>query len=296
MAADFATLLRTLARRRVALAVFAVAVVVAALSRHVLHIPFARFTEPPMIVAGFVLGLWALLTMRARSAKIAALEAQAVRLADAVQGFGGRIEAWLVATLQTDELEAEALRRALVDRHTALVAAIRAHLSGRDPHDDTVVHAMTREKERKGRHGAALLLHLGTLQREAIAEAQRRGFLGEVRLLALDDALCTLSTVTPIASSPASQAPSAAGHGQPFGPSAGGHGQPFGPSAGGLALCVLTAAWASLQVLGSSQRLMVVAAGALAGITLIAFEAFASAPITADDDPRIKTLASVIEG
>ena len=285
MAADFAMLLRTLARRRVTLAIFAIAVVVAALSRHVLHIPFARFTEPPMIVAGFVLGLWALLTMRARSAKIAALEAQAVRLADAVQGFGGRIEAWLVATLQTDELEAEALRRALVDRHTALVAAIRAHLSGRDPHDDTVVHAMTREKERKGRHGAALLLHLGTLQREAIAEAQRRGFLGEVRLLALDDALCTLSTVTPIASSPASQARSAAGLGQPF-----------GPSAGGLALCVLTAAWASLQVLGSSQRLMVVAAGALAGITLIAFEAFASAPITADDDPRIKTLASVIEG
>ena len=268
-------LVHTLRRRRIAWSILAVAVVVAALSRHVLHIPFARFTEPPMIVAGVVLAIWAMMTMRARRAKLAVLEAQAVRLADAAQSFGGRVEAWLVATVQPDELEAEALRRAIVDRHTALVAAIRAHLGGRDPHEDTVVQAMTREKELKGRHGAALLLHLGTLQREAIAEAQRRGFLGEARLLALDEALFTLSTVAPITSMR-------------------GYSHTSTPPAD-LALGALSAAYAALLVLGSSQRLMAVAAGTLAGVALLAFEAFASAPLSADDDPRVQALASVIE-
>jgi len=268
----FSGIVRTLQRRRVALAILAVASVIAALSRHVLHLRIATFVEPPMIVCGFLLIVWAMLAARARATQIGLLDAQAVRLAHAVTGFGGRVEAWLVATLQAEELEAEALRRAVVDRHTALVAAVRAHLAGRDPHDDTVVQAMTREKERKGRHGAALLLHFGTLQREALAEAQRRGFLGEARLLALDDALVTLSTVTPIDTTPRATSPIA------------------------LALTVFTTAYTALLVLGASQRLMVVATGSLAGLALITFEAFASAPITAEDDPRSSTLASIIEG
>jgi hypothetical protein len=252
------------ARRRHGLAAFAVALVAAALSGHLLHLPLAHMTAAPQLALVVVTVAWSVLVAQARVRQREALEREATRLADAAHDFGVRAEAWLTASVQGDELEAEALRRAVVDRHTALVAGVRAHLEGLDPHDDNVVQAMTRETERKGRHGQAVLLHLAALQREALAECQRRGLLGEARLFALDEQLTTLSGVRPFSPEP--------------------------PTAAERALAIVTATAACVLVLGASERLSTTLVGALAGLGLLAFEAVASSPLGAD--PRIARLAS----
>jgi len=256
--------LGVLRRRAVALAVVGLALVVAALSRHVLGLQLPRIHEPPLILCGLTLAGWALFALGWRTTRARTLAHEAASLRAHALGFGARVEAWLVAANASDELEAEALRRAVLDRHTALVAALRAHLAGRDPSEDHVVQAMTRPAERHGRHQAALLLHLATLQREALAEAQRRGFLGEARLLALDDALHALSTAHPL--------------------------EPRRTALPERALALLMPTYASLMLLLSSQRLTLVLAAALAALTLVALEAFASEPIA---DPRVEVLTTL---
>lgn len=221
-----------------------------------------------VIVGGVVVTTWIAWQQRRREQERAALALEATRLAEAAQRFGARVEAWLVATMPNDELEAEALRRTVVERHMALVAAIRAHLEGRDPHEDTVVQAMTREKERKGRHGPALLQQFAALQREALTEAQRRGFFGEARLLVLDEALFTLSAVRP------REAPKV--------------------DIAAKVLAYVVPTYAALLVLSTSQRLNAIFVGAAVGAALILFEALTSQP--EGPDPRIAALAAVIEG
>ncbi len=254
-----------LSRRWPSLAVFLGAVVFGALAWPVFSIPLPRAGVEP-VAAAVALAAWILAVWHARAARLSALEAEANRLWDAALAFGSRAEAWLVAASPADELEAEALRRAVIDRHSALVAAARAHLAGRDPHDDTVVQAMTREHERKGRHGTQLLQHLAALQREALSEATRRGLLGESRLIALDDALFLLSTVQPLTPSPPSLAARAL---------------PIANTLLGVALAI-----------GSAQRLSTLVIGAFAGLLFIVFEAFASAPLGPADDPRSARLAA----
>lgn len=254
-----------LTRRWPSLAVFVLAVIFGALAWPVLSLPLPRAGIEP-VAAAVALAAWILVVWHARAARLTALEAEASRLWDAAIVFGSRAEAWLVATSTAEELEAEALRRAVVDRHSALVAATRAHLKGRDPHEDTVVQAMTRDSERKGRHGAQLLLHLATLQREALSEAARRGLIGESRLIALDDALSSLSTVQPLTPSP--------------------------PSLAARALTIANTLLAVMLVLGSAQRLSTLAIGAFAGLVFIAFEAIAGAPLGPADDPRSARLAA----
>lgn len=251
-------------RRAVTLALVGLALGVAALSGHVLHLAMPRLYEPPILLGGLGLVAWAALSLHRRTTRLATLGREAERLRVAALGFGARVEAWLVPATSTDELEAEALRRAVVDRHTALVAALRAHLAHAEPSEDHVVQAMTRANERHGRHGAALLLHLATLQREALAEAQRRGFLGEARMVALDDALLTLSTTAPL---PAHR-----------------------PALPERVLAVLAPTSAAGLLLVCSQRLALVIAAAIAALSLVALEAFASEPLP---DPRIDTLTSL---
>jgi len=252
--------------RKAALALIALAAVVAALSRHVLHWPLPALDEPPMLVAALALSVWALAAWLERAAALRALRVEAQGLREAALVFGARAEAWLVAGGSADELEAEGLRRGVVDRHSAIVAAVRAHLLGLDPSKDAVVEAMTHAGERQGRHGHALVLHLAVLQREALTAVQRRGFLGETRLLALDDALLRLTSSVPVVAK---------------------------TSAPNLLLGGLTSAYAVLLLLVTSQRLALVGATSLAVAALVGFELLATRPIALADDPRPDALTAL---
>lgn len=246
-----------LRRRALSVAVVGIALAVAALSRHVLGWSLPRLGEPPLVIGGVLLGAWCLLALHGRTQRAHRLEREAAALRAHALGFSARVEAWLVPTTSADELEAEALRRAALDRHAALVAATRARLAGLDPGADPVVQAHTRPAERQGRDGAALIEHLAALQREALAEAQRRAFLGEASQVALDDALLALSTAAP-RSHPRAALPE-------------------------RTLALLTPIYSALLLLYTSQRLALVGVTALVALALVALEAFASEPIP---DPR----------
>lgn len=250
-------------RRPIAVIAVLAALALAALARPVLGISLPRLSEPSLVVTGLVVVAWASLAAFARARRVATLDREAHALAVAALGFGARVEAWLVGS-SGGELEAEALRRSILDRHQALVAAVSATLEGRDAIADDIVRAVTPPGELVGRGGVALIAHLAALQREALAEAQLLGFLGDARALALDDALVTLTAVRPLG---ADQRSAITG-----------------------AMAALTTAYAVLILLGGAQRLTVLLCGAVAAAALVLFEAWATRPLEAADDPRSRAL------
>lgn len=253
-------------RRPIAVIAVLAAITVAALSRHVLGFALPRLSEPSLVITGLVVVAWGALAALARARRVESLQREARALAVAARGFDARVEAWLVGSAG-GELEAEALRQSILERHRALVAAVVATLEGREAAVDELVRAATRPGELVGHRGGELVAHLVALQREALAEAQLLGFLGDARALALDDALMTITAPRPLA------APS------------------IGPWSVERGMAALTAAFAVLVVLGGAERLAAVVCGALAAKALILFEAWATRPIEASDDPRPRELA-----
>ncbi|MFO0751669.1 MAG: hypothetical protein U1F43_39280, partial [Myxococcota bacterium] len=153
------------------------------------------------------------------------------------------------------------LGRVLARRHRALVAATAAARAGKEPSLDEDVVELTTALERGQHRGSALLSVLVGLQREAMVEAGRRGWLLPERAMALAGHLATL--VADLEAPPARD---------PRLP------PPRPPAADRLAAVthVATAIYAALMPLAASQRLTTVAVGAAVGALLIALDALAS--------------------
>lgn len=208
-----------LKRRALALVVLAAAVVLAALAPR-LSLRLPKYPESAVIVGGVLLA--GVLVVRLAAAE--ARRKERARLeharAEAIRMFSAEL-AWVDTMHEAEAPEVEALRQALVRRHEQLATA---------PDIDRMVG----------------------LQREALAEAARRGWLGAERLVVLEAHLVVLA-------------------GRPA---------PRPPDPAGPIVHVATTAFAALLPLGASQRITTALLAGLVGALFIVVDALG------DDRPR----------
>jgi hypothetical protein len=252
------TLRALLSRRPFSLALWLSMTLIALTARSVMGLTLPRLFDPPILVAGLGLIIWCAAELARRRREMATLEREASALRVSLQAFARRTQAWLTGT-GDDEPEAEALRDALLRRHRALTAAARCTLAHREPAEDTDLLAHTTPLERGSHRGQTLLGVIAGLQRDGLAEARRRGFLGEHEALALEDAPARLETLTPL---------------------------PADPAPTDRLLSTLVGVYAAVLPASCSQRMTTAAMGAFAGLVLLLFEALATAPVRLRDDPR----------
>jgi len=237
----------TLQRRMFALLALAAAFAFAAVSRRA-GIVLPSLDVMPMFVAGVTIA--AVLAVRLadrRRARRGAFE-ESRRVNEAARVLPELIEVWLDAGDDADSPEASELHTGLVRRHRALVEACAAHRQGLDPADVAAVLEQTTPMERASARGVMLLTTLVTLQREALVEAGRRGWLAPERAMVIEQALTTLAR------------------------------EPIQPDDDRLTrvMHLATAIYAAFLPLGAAQRLTTVAFGALVGGFLIVLDGIAA--------------------
>jgi hypothetical protein len=256
------TLRQLIARRPFALSLLLAATLVAFGAKHLLGLTLPRLFDPPILIAAIGLTAWTALALMRRRGELELLAAEARELALSVPVFSSRARAWLVGE-GDDEPESEALREAICRRHRALTAAIECHLRHEAPETSPEVQAHTTPLERGDRRGRALIDAIVALQRESLAEARRRGFIGEREALLLEDTAMRLEQTLPV---------------------------PVEPAPTDRLLSFLVGVFAAILPMSCSQRVTTAAMGAFAGLVLILFEALATAPVRHREDPRRGTL------
>lgn len=239
----------TLRRRSVALGLLAVATVVAGVSRRA-GWSLPRLPDVPLAVAGLAIVALAVLRLAEHRAIARRREAEARAVREAARSLPELARAWLDAGADADTPEADELVRLVVRRHEAIAAAAEALRAGREPADDETVRERTTTLERGAHRGEGLLTALAGLQREALVEAHRRGWLTSDRAMALEQRLQRVASA-PAAATARPDALSAVTH-------------------------AATAIYAALLPLDACQRLTTVAVAAGVGLLLVIVDGLAS--------------------
>lgn len=201
-------------RRVVALVMLGVTTALAALAPR-LGLKLPHPPEHVMLVGGVLLA--AVIALRLASAARRGEDARRRTHArtEAARAFSAEL-AWVDTTNEGETPEVDALRQALARRHEE-------------------VHAVTGEAADR----------LIALQREALVEAVRRGWLGPERLVALESHLLALAASEPLAT----------------------------PDAARPIVHVATAVWAALLPFTASQRITYAAIAGLVGLCFVALDA-----------------------
>ncbi len=111
------------------------------------------------------------------------------------QRFAARMLAFVVPGRDDDGPETDELKAALGRRHTAVVAAATALLEHREPASEPGVAEHTNPVERADLTGRALLDRLVALQRDALVEAERRGWLSAGRFATVEADLAAIAAL-----------------------------------------------------------------------------------------------------
>jgi hypothetical protein len=109
--------------------------------------------------------------------------------------LAARMLAFIVPGRDDDGPETDELKAALARRHEAVFAAATALLEHREPSAEPGVAAHTNPVERGDLTGKALLDRLVALQRDALVEAERRGWLSAGRFATVEADLATLASL-----------------------------------------------------------------------------------------------------
>jgi len=103
-----------------------------------------------------------------------------------------RLQAFLIPTSDDDHPECDELKATLLRRQRAMNAAATALWDRGAPEQDPAVTAHSTELERQDLKGGALVARLAALQRDALVEAERRGWLSGPRFGTLESNLSAM--------------------------------------------------------------------------------------------------------